>query len=126
MSMSADPGPMSHAARAAAVGAPVPAGSGRIVSRPALFERLSRAGRVTQVSAPAGSGKTFLLRSWIGAAGPAESTAWVAVPREERKPQPVWVSVLTALRPTAAGSAVGPPLTAAPDLHGWAAVVRLL
>ena len=57
-----------------AVGAPVPAVRGGIIPRRSLFERLGRAGRVTQVSAPAGSGKTFLLRSWIGAAGLAEST----------------------------------------------------
>jgi LuxR family maltose regulon positive regulatory protein len=53
--------------------------SGADVSRRALFERLGRAERVTQVSAPAGSGKTFLLRWWIGTAGLAESTAWVQV-----------------------------------------------
>jgi LuxR family transcriptional regulator, maltose regulon positive regulatory protein len=91
-----------------------------------LFELLGRAGRVTQVSAPAGSGKTFLLRSWIGEAGLAESTAWVSVQREERNPQRFWVSVLSALRQTAAGSAVVRPLTAAPDLDGWAVVERLL
>src|SRR6266702_5633881 len=125
MSLSADPGPMTHAARSATVGAPVPAGSGRIVSRPALFERLGRAGRITQVSAPAGTGKTFLLRSWIGAAGLTESTAWVPVHREERNPQRFWVSVLSALQ-TAAGSTVVRPLTAAPDLDGWAVVERLL
>ena len=90
-------------------GAPVPAVRGGIVSRSALFERLGRAGRVTQVSAPAGSGKTFLLRSWIGAAGLAESTAWVSVQREERNPQRFWVSVLSALRQTAAGSTGGAP-----------------
>ncbi|HEY5015431.1 MAG TPA: hypothetical protein VII59_01485, partial [Streptosporangiaceae bacterium] len=73
--------------------APVPAVRGGIVSRRALFERLGRAGRVTQVSAPAGSGKTFLLRSWIGAAGLGGSTAWVSVPRQERNPQRFWVSV---------------------------------
>jgi LuxR family maltose regulon positive regulatory protein len=91
-----------------------------------LFERLGRAGRVTQVSAPAGSGKTFLLRSWIGTAGLAESAAWVSVQREERNPQQFWVSVLSALRQTAAGSSVVRPLTAAPDLDGWAVVERLL
>ena len=103
-----------------------PAVRGGIVSRSALFELLGRAGRVTQVSAPAGSGKTFLLRSWIGAAGLAGSTAWVSVQREERNPQRFWVSVLSALRQTAAGSAVVRPLTAAPDLDGWAVVERLL
>ena len=106
-------------------GAPVPAVRGGIVSRRALFERLGRAGRITQVSAPAGSGKTFLLRSWIGAAGLAESTAWVPVHREERNTQRFWVSVLSALQ-TATGSTVVRPLTAAPDLDGWAIVERLL
>src|SRR5690348_8813684 len=110
----------------ASVGAPVPAARGGIVSRRGLFEQLGRAGRVTQVSAPAGSGKTFLLRSWIGGAGLAESSAWVSVQREERSPQRFWVSVLSALRQTAAGSIVVGPLTVAPDLDGWAVVERLL
>src|SRR5712671_1317653 len=125
-SAAADPAPALLNLPPAGVGAPVPAVRGGIVSRSALFELLGRAGRVTQVSAPAGSGKTFLLRSWIGAAGLAESTAWVSVPREERNPQRFWVSVLSALRQTAAGSTVVRPLTAAPDLDGWAAVERLL
>jgi LuxR family maltose regulon positive regulatory protein len=110
----------------AGVGAPVPAIRGGTVSRRALFGRLGRAGRITQVSAPAGSGKTSLLRSWIGAAGLAESTAWVSVQREERNPQRFWVSVLSALQQTAAGSTVVGPLTAAPDLDGWTVVERLL
>ena len=109
-----------------AVGAPVPAVRGGIVSRRALFERLGRAGRVTQVSAPAGSGKTFLLRSWIGAAGLADSAAWVSVQRQEHSPQRFWVSVVSALQQTAAGSTVVRPLTAAPDLDGWTVVERLL
>jgi LuxR family transcriptional regulator, maltose regulon positive regulatory protein len=67
-----------------------------------------------------------MLRSWIGAAGLAGSTAWVSVQREERNPQRFWVSVLSALRQTAAGSAVVRPLTAVPDLDGWAVVERLL
>jgi LuxR family transcriptional regulator, maltose regulon positive regulatory protein len=113
-------------ARPATVGAPVPADESRIVSRPELFERLGRAGRITQVSAPAGSGKTFLLRSWIDAAGLAKSTAWVPVQGEARDPQQFWVSVLNALRQTAAGSRLVRPLTSAPDLDGWAVVERLL
>jgi LuxR family transcriptional regulator, maltose regulon positive regulatory protein len=106
--------------------APVPAVRGGIVSRRAVFERLSRAGRVTQVSAPAGSGKTFLLRSWIDAAALTERAAWVAVQDEGHYPQRFWVSVLDALRQTAAGSSLVRPLTAAPDLDGWAVVERLL
>src|SRR5450755_773360 len=110
----------------AGVGAPVPAVRGGIVSRRALFELLGRAGRVTQVSASAGSGKTFLLRSWIDAAALTDRAAWVAVEDEEHDPQRFWVSVLDALRQTAAGSSLVRPLTAAPDLDGWAVVERLL
>ena len=52
-------------------------GPAGVVSRPGLFELLSAAGRVTEVSAPPGSGKTLLLRSWIGQAGLKERAAWV-------------------------------------------------
>ena len=96
------------------------------MSRPGLFERLGEAARVTVVSAPPGSGKTVLLRSWIGEAGLAERAAWVPVGREERDPQRFWLSVLGALRQTAPGSALVRALTAAPDLDGWAIVERLL
>jgi LuxR family transcriptional regulator, maltose regulon positive regulatory protein len=97
-----------------------------VVSRPGLSRLLSGAGRVTEVSAPAGSGKTVLLRSWIGDSGMAERAAWVAVQGEERDPQRFWLCALGALRETAAGSKLVRPLTAAPDLDGWAIVERLL
>jgi ATP/maltotriose-dependent transcriptional regulator MalT len=51
-----------------------------VVSRPALWERLAGAARVTLVSAPPGSGKTVLLRSWISEAGLAKRAAWVPAP----------------------------------------------
>ncbi len=100
-------------------------GAGGVVSRPGLFGRLGAA-RVTVVSAPAGSGKTVLLRSWIGEAALAERAAWVPVARGERDPQRFWLSVLGALRQTAPGSGLVRELTAAPDLDGWAIVERLL
>ena len=81
---------------------------------------------MTVVSAPAGSGKTVLLRSWISEAGVADRAAWVPVGREERDPQRFWLSVLGALRQTTAGSGLVRELTAAPDLDGWAVVERLL
>ncbi len=70
-----------------------PAARDGIVCRPGLFELLGGAGRVTEVSAPAGSGKTLLLRSWIGEAGLAERAAWVPVQGEERDPQRVWLVI---------------------------------
>jgi LuxR family maltose regulon positive regulatory protein len=97
-----------------------------VVSRPGLWERLGASGRVTVVSAPAGSGKTVLLRSWVGQAGLAERAAWVPVGRGERDPQRFWLSVLGALRQTVPGSVLVRALTAAPDLDGWEIVERLL
>ena len=96
------------------------------MSRCALFGRLAEAERVVQISAPAGSGKTVLMRSWIAEAGLARHAAWVPVDSEERDPRGFWISVADALRGTAAGSALVRPLTAAPDLDGWAVVERLL
>ncbi len=96
------------------------------MSRCALFGRLAEAERVVQISAPAGSGKTVLMRSWIAEAGLARHAAWVPVDGEERDPRTFWISVAGALRGTAAGSALVRPLAAAPDLDGWAVVERLL
>jgi LuxR family transcriptional regulator, maltose regulon positive regulatory protein len=109
----------------AAVSGAVGPGAGGVVSRPRLFGRLGSA-RVSVVSAPAGSGKTVLLRSWLGRAGAAEHAAWVVAGRGERDPQRFWLAVLAALRQTAAGSALVQPVTAAPGLDGWVLVERLL
>ena len=58
-------------------------GAGGVVSRPRLFGRLAAPARVTVVSGPPGSGKTVLLRSWIGEADLAGRAAWVPVGRGE-------------------------------------------
>jgi LuxR family maltose regulon positive regulatory protein len=97
-----------------------------VVSRPALWERLGGSARVTVVSAPPGSGKTVLLRSWIYQAGLAKRAAWVPVGRDEHDPQRWWLSVLGALRQTVPGAGLVRALTAAPDLDGWVIVERLL
>jgi LuxR family maltose regulon positive regulatory protein len=97
-----------------------------VVSRFALFARLTEGERVVQISAPAGSGKTVLMRSWIAEAGLAGHAAWVSVDNEERDPQRFWLSVLGALRETIPGAALVRALTARPDLDGWAIVERLL
>ncbi|HEV3294777.1 MAG TPA: hypothetical protein VG123_37840, partial [Streptosporangiaceae bacterium] len=94
--------------------------------RCALFGRLAGAERVVQISAPAGSGKTLLIRSWISETGLARHTGWVPVDREVRHPQRFWITVADALRGTAAGSALVRPVSPAPDLDSWAVVERLL
>src|ERR1700730_7011300 len=109
----------------AAVGRGAHPGAGG-VSRQDLTRQLGASARVTVVSAQPGSGKSVLLRSWIGEAGLMDSAGWVSVERDDRDPQRFWLSVLGALRRTSAGSRLVRELTAAPDLDGWAVVERLL
>ena len=117
---------MELAAWSGAADAPsVPAVRDGVVSRPGLFRRLDQAQRVVQVSAPPGSGKTVLLRSWIAESGLAACAAWVSVPTGCDS-QRLWISVADALRDTAMGSTLVRGLTAAPDLDGWTVVERLL
>jgi LuxR family transcriptional regulator, maltose regulon positive regulatory protein len=89
-------------------------------------ERLQQPARVTMVSAPPGSGKTVLLRSWISEAGLAGQAGWVTAGRDEHDPQRFWLSVLDALRGTAAGSVLVRAVSAAPGLDGWVLLERLL
>ena len=100
--------------------------AGGTVARPELFGRLGGPARVTVVSAPAGSGKTVLLRSWIAAAGLAGRAAWVAAGWEERDPQRFWLSVAGALRATGPGAGLVRVVSAAPELDGWALAEGLL
>jgi LuxR family transcriptional regulator, maltose regulon positive regulatory protein len=100
--------------------------AGGVVARQGLFGQLGGPARVTVVSAPAGSGKTVLLRSWIAEAGLADRAAWVAAGREQRDPQRFWLSVFGALRQTGPGAGLVRAVSAAPDLDGWALVERLL
>lgn len=99
-----------------------------VVPRRALFELLSAGadGGVTLVCAPAGSGKTILLRSWIEEAGLTERAAWVSVERGEQDAQRFWLSIIERLR-----SAVGPDafvetLAPTPGFDGEAVVERLV
>jgi len=97
-----------------------------IIPRVGLFETLTGAARVTHVSAPAGSGKTSLLRSWIREARLADRVAWVAVEPKEHDPQRFWLSVLNALRTTVSGSELVRAVSAAPELDTAALTERLL
>src|SRR5262245_44375597 len=112
-------------AGAVASGAAGP-GAGSVVSRPRLVGRLGAQARVSVVSAPAGSGKTVLLRSWISQAGVAGRAAWVPAGRGERDPQRFWLSALAALRQTGPGAVLVREVTAAPGLDGWVITERLL
>jgi LuxR family transcriptional regulator, maltose regulon positive regulatory protein len=100
--------------------------AGGVVSRSVLLGQLGTSARVTVVSAPAGSGKTVLLRSWISGAGLAGRAAWVTAGRDERDPQRFWLSLLAALRATGPGAELVRAVSAAPSLDGWALAEGLL
>ena len=78
---------------------------------------------MTLVCAPAGSGKTVLLRSW--AAETDEAVAWVTVERGERDAQRFWLHVIDALA-DAAGDEVIERVSPAPGFAGAVVVERLL
>ena len=80
-----EPAAWSGAAAAPAAPAPLLLVQDGVVSRPGLLRRLTEAQRVAQVSAPPGSGKTVLLRSWIAQSGLAGRAAWVTVPGDVRR-----------------------------------------
>ncbi len=103
-----------------------PSTQSRVVRREALFERLSAAPAdcVALVCAPAGSGKTILVRSWLEADELLEQTAWVAVEPRERDAQHFWLSVIDALAGAIEGSVER--IGATPEFRGNAVVERLL
>src|SRR6202044_1960678 len=103
---------------------PAAAGSGRapgraepgLILRHELVAALNRAAqkRVTIISAPAGTGKTSLLRTWAGQPGQDCRVAFVTVRPGQHDMQLFWLAVLDAIR-AAAGTGDGcaplPPVT---------------
>lgn len=99
-----------------------------LVARPALIDRLEKgvAGPVTLLAAPAGSGKTVLVRSWLESDGAARRAAWVPVERGERDAQRFWSTVIDALRLAAPGGATIAAAAPTPDYQADAVVRRLV
>ena len=97
------------------------------IARPALFERLSTgsANGLTLVCAPAGSGKTMLLRSWVDASGMGPRTAWVTVDREEHDGQRFWLALVDQVAAVADDGAIERSAPA-PAFDGAAFVGRLI
>ena len=99
-----------------------------VVARTALYERLTAgvSAGVTLVSAPAGSGKTVLLRSWIDEAGLRDRTAWVTLDRQEGDAQRFWLSVVERLRSVLGEDGIVGGLAPAPEFDGDGLVRRLI
>ena len=81
--------------------------------------------KVTIISAPAGSGKTSLLRAWAERPDRVHQLAVVPVRRDQHDAQPFWLDLLKAVR-QAFGTTHGEPQAATPDFNGRAMVDRVL
>jgi LuxR family transcriptional regulator, maltose regulon positive regulatory protein len=80
---------------------------------------------VTVISAPAGSGKTCLLRAWASRRGQPRRLAFVQVQRDQQDAQQFWLALLSAVR-QASGTARDTPPAGTPDFNGRAMVDRVL
>jgi LuxR family maltose regulon positive regulatory protein len=83
------------------------------------------AAKVTLISAPAGSGKTSLLRAWADGPGQPYRLAVVQVRRNQQDSQQFWLAVLGAIR-AASGTGEGEQLAATPDFNEAAIGERVL
>jgi LuxR family transcriptional regulator, maltose regulon positive regulatory protein len=99
----------------------------RLIDRGDLVAALDRAAarKVTIISAPAGSGKTSLLRAWAGRPGRPGRLAVLQVQRGQRDAQQFWLALLGAVRhATGADSGAEPP-PATPDFNAPAMAGRV-
>jgi LuxR family transcriptional regulator, maltose regulon positive regulatory protein len=99
----------------------------RLIDRGDLLAALDRAAakKVTIISAPAGSGKTSLLRAWAARPGQPHRLAVVQVQRDQQDAQQFWLALLSAVH-QASGTARDKPPTGTPDFNGRAMVDRVL
>ena len=81
---------------------------------------------MTIISAPAGSGKTSLLRAWADRPGQRHRLAVVQVQRDQQDAQQFWFALLDAVRQASATTGCAGPPAATPDFNGQAMVDRVL
>jgi len=100
----------------------------RLIDRSDLLAALDRAAarKVTVISAPAGSGKTSLLRAWADRAGQRPRLAVLQVQRDERDAQQFWLALLDAVRDACATAGRAGPSAGTPDFNAAAMVDRVL
>jgi LuxR family transcriptional regulator, maltose regulon positive regulatory protein len=100
----------------------------RLIVRGDLLAALDRAAarKVTIISAPAGSGKTSLLRAWADYADRAHCIAFVPVRRDQEDAQQFWLALLNAVRQASSTTSDTEPPTAAPDFNVGAVADRVL
>jgi LuxR family maltose regulon positive regulatory protein len=98
------------------------------IDRPALLDALDAASdsQFTVVTAPAGSGKTVLVRSWLETRRTTEQHAWSAVERGERDPQRFWTALVSAVGRSSPLESWSEDMVAAPGFNADAVIARLI
>jgi LuxR family transcriptional regulator, maltose regulon positive regulatory protein len=99
----------------------------RLIDRGDLLAALDRAAarKVTIISAPAGSGKTSLVRAWADRPDQPYQLAVMQVRRDQRDAQDFWLALLDAVRHIG-GAPSGATSAATPDFNASAMVSRVL
>jgi LuxR family maltose regulon positive regulatory protein len=99
-----------------------------LIDRSDLLAALDRAAarKVTAISAPAGSGKTSLLRAWAGHPGHLRRLAVLQVQRDQQDAQQFWLALLDAVRQASVTAVRAGPSAATPDFNAPAMVDRVL
>ena len=100
----------------------------RLIDRADLLAALDRASarKVTIISAPAGSGKTSLLRAWADRPDRAHRLAVVQVRRGQDDAQDFWLALLDAVRHASGATSGAEPPAATPDFDASAMIDRVL
>jgi len=100
----------------------------RLIDRGDVVAALDRAAakKVTIISAPAGSGKTSLLRAWAARPGQRHRLAVMQVQRDQQDAQQFWLALLSAIRDAPGATRGAEPPAATPDFNGRAMVDRVL
>ena len=81
---------------------------------------------MTIISAPAGSGKTSLLRAWAGRPGQPRQLAVLQVRRDQHDAQQFWLALLDAVRQATGADSGAEPSAATPGFNAPAMASRVL
>jgi LuxR family transcriptional regulator, maltose regulon positive regulatory protein len=99
-----------------------------LIDRGDLLAAVDRAAarKVTIISAPAGSGKTSLLRAWADRQDERHRLVVLQVQRDQQDAQQFWLALLDAIRHASATAGRAGPSAATPDFNAPAMVDRVL
>jgi len=100
----------------------------RLIDRGDLLAALDRAAarKVTIISAPAGSGKTSLLRTWADRPDRPYQLAMMQVQRDQQDAQQFWLTLLSAIRHACATTSHAESPAPTPEFNGPAMVGRVV